>query len=292
MVTQREGPPHNRHPGALEGENMKKRLTTAVVLGILLAMALPASAITKGGSPDDGEHPYVGLMVALAEDGTPLWRCSGSLISSTVYVTAGHCTEAPAATAAIWFDEHEEDIRNGGYPFPGGTAVTGTTHTHPSYDPNAFFLFDLGVVVLDEPVELSEYAELPEEGAVDDIGHGRKSAAVEAVGYGLQRINPSHLQADLEKMKADLFIVDRTGVAGLKRIFGFVPGSGSFIMSGDASGGGTCFGDSGGPILRGDSNVIVGVTSFGLNANCAGIGGAYRIDQPDDLEFIGSFLQP
>lgn len=61
------------------------------------------------------------------------------------------------------------------------------------------------------------------------------------------------------------------------------------MVSGDAAHGGTCFGDSGGPMLLGDSDVIVGVNSFGLNGNCAGVGGAYRIDQADDLAFIGSF---
>lgn len=28
--------------------------------------------------------------------------------------------------------------------------------------------------------------------------------------------------------------------------------------------------------------------SFGLNANCAGIGGDYRVDQPDDLDWLNS----
>ena len=38
-------------------------------------------------------------MVAKDADGNPLWRCSGTLLSPTVYLTAGHCTEAPAASA-------------------------------------------------------------------------------------------------------------------------------------------------------------------------------------------------
>lgn len=268
---------------------MKRRLTVITVLGIVLAMALPASAITKGGAPDAGEHPYVALMVAKDADGNPLWRCSGSMISPTVYVTAGHCTEAPAATAELWFAEDvESGIPGNGYPFTGD--ASGTTHSHPNYNPNAFYLYDLGVVVLDEPVSLSSYASLPSEGVVDNLGKGRKTAVVEAVGYGLQNANKNHTVALRVRMKADLFVVDTTGVAGLGAIFGFFPGSGSFIVSGDAANGGTCFGDSGGPMLLGDSDVLVGVNSFGLNSNCAGIGGAYRIDQADDLDFINSFL--
>ena len=274
---------------------MKGRLLvrrTLVILGVFvlaLVMALPAGAITKGGSPDDGEHPYVGLMVALDGDGLPLWRCSGSLISPTVYVTAGHCVEPPAVSATIWFDE---DVQSGipanGYPFQGD--VSGTAYPHPDYMPGAFYLYDLGVVVLDEPFTVSSYAELPTEGLIDELGKGRNAAAIEAVGYGLQNANKNHTVAERVRMKADLFVVNTNGVAGLKQLFGFYPGSGSILVSGDAAHGGTCFGDSGGPMLYGDSDVLIGVNSFGLNGNCAGVGGAYRIDQADDLEFINSFL--
>jgi secreted trypsin-like serine protease len=54
--------------------------------------------------------------------------------------------------------------------------------------------------------------------------------------------------------------------------------------------GGTCFGDSGGPVFEGDTNLIVAVTSFGITFNCVEPGGYYRIDQTDDLAFIGDFL--
>lgn len=258
------------------------------VLALLLALALPAGAITKGGAADAGEHPYVGLMVALDGEGNPLWRCSGSLLDDQVtFVTAGHCTEAPAAGAAIWFDEDvQSGIPGNGYPFSGDAG--GTVYTHPDYNPNAFYLYDVGVVILDEPYSLSSYASLPAIGALDDLGKGRNDAVVEAVGYGLQNANKNHTVALRVRMKADLFVVNTIGVAGLKQLFGFFPGSGSFIVSGDAAHGGTCFGDSGGPMLLGDSDVIVGVNSFGLNGNCAGIGGAYRIDQADDLDFINS----
>jgi secreted trypsin-like serine protease len=52
--------------------------------------------------------------------------------------------------------------------------------------------------------------------------------------------------------------------------------------------GGTCNGDSGGPVFLGgyDSDLVVAVTSFGLNALCRGTDFAYRIDQPDVLNWI------
>jgi secreted trypsin-like serine protease len=60
------------------------------------------------------------------------------------------------------------------------------------------------------------------------------------------------------------------------------------LLSNNAYTGGTCFGDSGGPNFIGDTNVIAGVTSFGLNGNCAGTGGVYRVDQADDLNWLYS----
>jgi hypothetical protein len=54
--------------------------------------------------------------------------------------------------------------------------------------------------------------------------------------------------------------------------------------------GGTCFGDSGGPIL--DGNKVLGVNSFVTNANCAGVTYSNRVDTHDALEFINSKLNP
>ena len=155
----------------------------------------PVAAITDG-TPDGNGHPYVGLMTAHAEDGDYLWRCTGTLISPTVFVTAGHCTSG-ADYAVIYFDAGpiipDPDFTlttrscEGIERYPCGGGVTGTVHTHPDYDDNAFFLFDLGVVVLDEPVNLSQYGALPELGALDDLAVGTRFTSV---GYGLQKSYP------------------------------------------------------------------------------------------------------
>lgn len=278
---------------------MKRVLALTSAFGLLMLLAAPVSAITRGGSLDGNDHPFVGLMVALDENDHRLWRCSGSLISSTVFVTAGHCTEDPVDSAVVFFvSDMEPDPSVYGVPEPGGlytdegsVGVRGATYLHPDYDTNGFFLYDLGLVVLDEPVDLAgNYASLPEPGLVDTLPQGRKGTIVTAVGYGLQAasqnpVRPEKTVADLTRYQADLMIVDTIGVAGI----GSLPDTNSMVLSGDAKHGGTCFGDSGGPSLVGD-NVLIAVTSFGLNGNCAGIGGAFRIDRDFELEWISGFL--
>ena len=259
---------------------MKRTIMVLVAAAVLAATASPAQAITNG-EPDGSDHPYVGLMVADDVNGNPLWRCSGTLISPTVFLTAGHCTEAPAARATIWFAEDVDS--EPGYPFVGD--VDGTTFTHPQYDSAAFFLYDVGIVELDSPVNMSEYGELPSEGLLDGLARkrGRQNTTITAVGYGLQKINPVFVEGARIRLQAELNLVDVNGTAG-------VPAGTSVMVTGDAKRGGTCFGDSGGPQFLNDTNIVVAVTSFGLNGNCAGVGGGYRIDQADDLAFIGSHL--
>jgi hypothetical protein len=58
----------------------------------------------------------------------------------------------------------------------------------------------------------------------------------------------------------------------------------------NASTGGTCFGDSGGPNYLGSSTVIAAETSFGRNGNCAGTGGVFRLDRQNVLDFVRPFL--
>lgn len=270
---------------------LRRILVLVGVMAMVFAMMSPSFAITRGGSLDGNDHPMVALMVATDAAGTPLWRCSGTFISETVYVTAGHCTESPAARAEIWLaSDVESGIPGNGYPFTGD--VSGVAHTYPQYNPNAFWFADLGVVVLDGGDTVAgPYASLPAQDVVDGIGKGRNEAVVTAVGYGLQQVRsnpagPNFTIADRVRYQADLFIVDREGVAGI----GSVPGTRSMVLSGDSKHGGTCFGDSGGPSFLHDTTTLVAVTSFGLNGNCAGIGGVYRIDGEAELAWINGFL--
>ena len=261
---------------------LAKVKTLLCAAAVLAASATPAFAITDG-SLDGNAHPYVGLMVAHDSAGRPLWRCSGTLISPTLYLTAGHCTEAPAAHVEIWFDaDVQSGIPGNGYPLNGD--VGGTPHTHPQYDPNAFFRFDLGMVVLDTPVAMSQYGALPGLNVLDAMAtaRGLKNQTFTAVGYGLQEINPVFVEAERVRMSAQPHLI-------MINVPGFT-GDFSILLSNNHSTGGTCFGDSGGPNFIGNSNVIGGVTSFGINGNCAGTGGVYRVDRADDLDWIATFF--
>jgi len=265
---------------------MRRRMLILLAVVVLLAIAvLPAAAVTDGELDGDG-HPFVGLMVAQDADGAPLWRCSGTLMSETIFLTAGHCTEAPAAHVEIWFDaDVESGIPGNGYPFTGD--VGGTPYTHPQYDPDAFFLYDLGVVELDEPYALPNYGALPKLNQLDTLKtrRGLQDTTFTAVGYGLQQINPVFVQSERVRMYAEPHLI-QINVPGFTGDF-------SLLLSNNHATGGTCFGDSGGPNFLGaygESNVVAGVTSFGLNGNCAGTGGVYRIDRADDLEWLATFL--
>ena len=262
----------------------KRLLGISLVLGLMAAGISTAMAITDG-EPDGDGHPYVGLMVAQDGSGVPMWRCSGTLISPTVFLTAGHCTDG-AAHAEIWFDA---DVQSGvpanGYPLNGD--VGGTPYTHPQYNPNAFFLYDLGVVVLDAPVTMDEYGELPGRNRLDALAkkRGKQDVTFTAVGYGLQKSFP-----DAASWKTQALKIRMVAHPTLVQINGGIAGDSSLLLSNNANTGGTCFGDSGGPNFIGDSKVIAGVTSFGMNGTCAGTGGVYRVDRADDLDWVAGFL--
>lgn len=259
-----------------------KRSLVGIALGVALTLAVGGATLAvKNGRPDGNGHPYVGLMVAQDGDGNPMWRCSGTLLSPTLFLTAGHCTDG-ADHVEIWFDaDVESGIPSNGYPYTGD--VGGTPDTHPQYNPNAFYLYDLGVVVLDDPVVKAEYGLLPELNELNRLARrrGLKDVTFTAVGYGLQQSFPTAASWKENNERVRMFARPR-----LVQINGGLVGDFSLLLSNNKHTGGTCFGDSGGPNFIGTSSVIGGVTSFGLNGNCAGTGGVYRVDRADDLDWL------
>jgi hypothetical protein len=264
--------------------NQMKKITIALLLSVVLVLGTVgfAAAVTNG-ELDGDNHPFVGIMVAKNAGGSPMWMCSGTLISETVFLTAGHCTESPAARVEIWFYNNEEEILANGWPFTGQTG--GTPYVHPEYYDAPFFVHDVGVVVLDEPYPMDEYGVLPQLNQLDDLKtrRGKQDVTFTAVGYGLQQINPVFVEHRLDRMYSTPHLI-QINVPGFTGDF-------SLLLSNNHSTGGTCYGDSGGPNFLGNSHVIAGVTSFGINGNCAGTGGVFRMDREDVLDFVNSFLE-
>jgi V8-like Glu-specific endopeptidase len=269
-----------------------KVLTIILVVLLLLAFAAPALAITDGEQDGNG-HPYVVLLL-MEVGGKPAFRCSGTLLSPTVLLTAGHCTDnfpgAPYTGMRVFT---EADVQNGNnkYPYAGPNSVEAVAwYTHPLYETAPFYFHDVGVVILQEPgVVLSEYGKLPTLNQLDALKtkRGLQDVTFTAVGYGLQKSFP-----DAASWKDQAFKIRMVAYPKLNAINapGFT-GDFSLLLSNNANTGGTCFGDSGGPNFLDKSNVVAGVTSFGLNGTCGGTGGVYRVDRQDVLDFINTYLK-
>jgi hypothetical protein len=188
----------------------------AVAVGVFATSALPAGAIT-GDSVEDTEHPFVGLVAFFDDQGQYSHRCSGSLLTPTVFLTAGHCTTdffGPTATARVYFQQDagaNYDPETGVDPVTGfpeycapGTLGVSCATSDELYDydyatsgpPWREFpdIRDVGLVILDQPIILSEYGQLAADGTLDELStrRGQKQTTFTLSGYGLTEANPAH----------------------------------------------------------------------------------------------------
>jgi hypothetical protein len=233
-------------------------------------------------------------------NGAPAFRCSGTLLSATVLLTAGHCTgnlpDSPNTGMRVFT---ESDVQAGigttnNDPFAGPNGVEAVEwHAHTLYETAPFVVHDVGVVILQAPgvvLPQSEYGTLPAVDRFDSFKTrlGLQHVTFTSVDYGLQESFPDPA----------MFLASntRTRYVAYPRLIQInVPGfAGDFsmLLSNNANTGGACFGDSGCANFLGGSNVVAGVTSIGINGNCAGTGGVFRTDRQDVLDFINTSLNP
>ncbi len=174
---------------------LKLMLIGLVVM--LFATAAPVGAITYG-QPDNGEHPYVGFMIFF-DPTEPAWfSCSGTLLDATTFLTAGHCTfnigndgehVATSGGNDVWVTFDATDVLAGwparaDYPDEQSLYVArstwlnnnpdyvkGISYPNPLYDNFAQFPVnhDVGIVKLDEPVNMATYGELAPIGTAESL---------------------------------------------------------------------------------------------------------------------------
>ena len=147
------------------------------------------------------------------------------------------------------------------------------------FDPNTLEN-DVGIVVLDRRVNLREYPTIADEGFLTDLkaSHEIQDDTFVAVGYGVQTGFPPPTQiVDLQRR------VSESPYGGLTQ------NNLHLQQNPNATeGGGTCFGDSGGPHFWEDTLIIVAVTSWG-DALCRSNDMTQRIDIPSVLDFLAGF---
>ena len=279
----------------------------AGVVAALTLLATPAGAVT-GNFVKDFEHPWIGLVafydVNAAGQETFLWRCSASALTDRVILTAGHCTDQNEAVspdlARIWFHQNvggafnppsvPEDP-NTGYPnrcLPNDPlCVESRLLFDYGFDDFAGFPnnHDVGLIILPpgESISLPEYGELAGAGYLDSLAtqRGQQDVTFTVTGYGVSLTNPTRTVSFRERLMAESKLVNLNSA--------LTGGFNLQLSSAPAAGrGGTCFGDSGGPVIYGSfsSNLIVAVNSFVLNGNCRGVGFAYRTDTTAVLNWI------
>jgi hypothetical protein len=276
----------------------RRALAAAVVsVAMLFVMALPAAAIT-GGQPDGNRHPNVGLI--LFYDATGRFRCSATLVSPTVLITAAHCTEGTLGSTLVTFDSVIAEQPPSPFPVAADPSVgytpeeitaagylSGTAYTHPDYSgfTDLANWNDVGIIVLDEPVTGIAPATLAPTNYLDQFAQPLLNKTIfEVVGYGTEVRKPESGPQKPQPMSYPL-LRRYTTSPGQKLTPQILQLNGN--PNDPHGGGGTCFGDSGGPVFL--DGYLVAVTSYGYTLNCRYLGGYQRVDIPVVQNWLATF---
>lgn len=270
---------------------------------LLLVLAFMSTSISTawavtGGEPDGNGHPNVGLILFYSPDGR--FRCTATLVTPTVLLTAAHCTVDTVGKTLVDFRSVVANQPPTGYPVAANPAtgytreeieaagfLSGTAYAHPNYsgftDVNNWN--DVGVIVLDQPVSGITPATLAPLNYLDAYTQPRLNQTIfTSVGYGTEVRKP---ESGPQKPVPETYPL-------LRRV-AYQPGQKLTAQILQLNGnpndnrgtGGTCFGDSGGPTFL--NGYVVGVTSYTYTANCRYLGGYQRVDIQVVQDWLATF---
>ncbi len=263
---------------------------SALVLAVLVLSAAATSKAITFGELDGLRHPYVGTIIF--ETPTGYYSCSATLLAPTVLLTAGHCTSENGVRNLNTWAKFAPSISFEGrenYPSLGALLddkkngwIKGDAYPHPNYQDYAQFpaTYDVGVVILKRRLAASTYGALPPEGFLTTVRSVEDTFTV--VGYGMQ----GYIKPFLEDIYARYLGTVR--LVELKSTFD--GGQSAKFTNNPGIGGGSCYGDSGGPVFYANTNMVVAVVSWG-NTPCIGVDYNFRIDTPVALSFLRQYLK-
>lgn len=228
-----------------------------------------------GGTVGDvNDHPYiVGVRSIYWEDdgagGLEAWEstCTGTVISATKILTAGHCTvDLPVGTTYVIAGRNDlEDEISGGY-----VAAVASTWTHQQYGGySGAPRYDVSVLTLKQalPISYTPISLIPQGDSSAEVD----MTSAEIVGYGITASGATDsgiLRKATVPIRSD---------ATCTSAFGSAYDTTTMVCAGDpVAHVDTCGGDSGGPLVVTISGIQtqVGVTSWGPDP-CGDDYGAY-----------------